>query len=201
MNEYWSVLGAALPVCLLMLIGGGIRRLNWLTDEADSSLMRMVINLLSPCLIFESLLGNPALETLCNMIVAPIIGFMTIVGGIYIAYCFGPLFGAGERVRRRTFGFVNGIYNYGYIPIPLALLLFGRETLGVLFLFNLGVEISIWTVGLALLTGETNGKRALRTAVNAPTLAVFAGLIAHFIGLHQVLPEFIATSIGLLGAS
>ncbi|HLS27081.1 MAG TPA: AEC family transporter [Opitutales bacterium] len=200
MNEYSIVLGAALPVFLLMLIGGVIRRLNWLTGEADNSLMQVVINLLIPALIFDSLLGNPALNEMKNVIVAPIIGFLTIVGGLFIAYWLGPLFGAKETVRRRTFGFVVGIYNYGYVPIPLTLLLFDRETLGVLFLFNLGVEISIWTIGLSLLQGKAGG-RMLRSAFNPPMIAVFAGLLAHYAGLQAYIPEFISKSINLLGVS
>src|SRR5690625_487258 len=108
MNEYWTVLSAALPVFLVMMIGGGVRRANWLTEEADHSLMRVAVNLLIPALIFDSLLGNPALDQTQNIIVAPIIGFGTIVGGLFISYWVAPLFGAAESIRRRTFGFVLG---------------------------------------------------------------------------------------------
>lgn len=200
MNEYWTVLSAALPVFLVMMIGGGVRRANWLTEEADHSLMRVVVNLLIPALIFDSLLGNPALDQTQNIIVAPIIGFGTIVGGLFISYWVAPLFGAAESIRRRTFGFVLGIYNYGYVPIPLILLLFDRETLGVLFLHNLGVEVAIWTIGVALLRGQSGGG-SFRAIINPPILSVFAGLAAHFAGLHHYLPEFVSTSINLLGVS
>ncbi len=200
MNEYWTVLGAVLPVFLVTLLGGVIRRVNWLTEEADQSLMRVVVNVLVPALILDSLLGNPALSDTRNVLIAPLVGFATIVGGLYIAYAAAPLFGLKETVRRRTFAFTIGIYNYGYIPIPLAILLFDRETLGVLFLHNLGVEVAIWTVCLSLLRGAGGGGN-LKALINPPILAVMAGLLAHYLGLHPFMPEFVLTSLELLGAS
>jgi len=50
------------------------------------------------------------------------------------------------------------MYNYGYVPIPLALMLFGQETVGVLFVHNVGTETALWTVGLVLLTGASPGR-------------------------------------------
>ncbi len=199
MTEYWIVLAAVLPIFLLALIGGTIRRVNWLTEEADQSLMRVVVNVLIPALILDALLGNPALNETRNVIVAPIVGFLTVVGGLFIAYALAPLFGLGELIRRRTFAFTTGIYNYGYIPIPLTLLLFDRETLGVLFLHNLGVEVAIWTVCLALLRGGQGG--TWKIIFNPPILAVLGGLLIHYTGMFPYLPEFFLTSIHLLGVS
>jgi len=193
------VLGAVLPIFLLAAVGGIIRRVNWLTAEADASLMKLVVNLLVPALILDSLLGNQALDDTLNVLVAPLVGFATVCIGLGVAYLAGPLFGLREAVRRRTFSFTVGIYNYGYIPIPLAILLFDRETLGVLFLHNLGVEAAIWTVCLGLLRGGM--KSNWRAIFNPPILAVLAGLVIHYTGLYAYFPGVLRTSIHLLGAS
>lgn len=200
MTEYWTVLAAVLPIFLLALIGGTIRRVNWLSEEADHSLMRVVVNLLVPALILDALLGNPALEETRTVVVAPILGFLTVAGGLFLAYAAAPLFGLGEAVRRRTFAFTIGIYNYGYIPIPLTVLLFNRETLGVLFLHNLGVEVAIWTVCLSLLRGAGRGG-SWKSMFNPPILAVVGGLLIHYTGLYPYLPRFLLTGINLLGLS
>ena len=42
------VLGAVVPLFGIALVGLVIRRLNWLTEEADQSLLRVNINLLYP---------------------------------------------------------------------------------------------------------------------------------------------------------
>lgn len=199
MGEYTVVLGAVLPIFIIVVVGGVIRRANWLTTEADQSLMKLVVNLLLPALILDALLGNQALEDASNVLLAPLVGFGTIALGLGLAYFVAPLFGLKERVRRRTFAFTTGIYNYGYIPIPLAVLLFDRETLGVLFLHNVGVEIAVWTIGLALLRGGFQGN--WKEIINAPIIAVFTGIFIHYTGLYTYFPEFALTSIHLLGAS
>lgn len=199
MNQYWLVLAAVLPIFLVILSGGMIRRVNWLTEEADQSLMRLTVKLLVPALILDALLGNPALNDTRNVIAAPLIGFFTISGGLFVAYLLAPLFGLKELIRRRTFAFSTGIYNYGYIPIPLTMILFDRETLGVLFLHNLGVEIAIWTICLGLLRGNLASSR--KGLLNPPILAVLTGLVIHYTGLYPHIPEFVLTFIKLLGAA
>ena len=58
----------------------------------------------------------------------------------------------------RSFAFTAGLYNYGYLPIPLVQEFHDKSTLGVLFTHNLGVEIALWTVGVWILSGSS-GKR------------------------------------------
>lgn len=199
MMQYWIVLTAVLPIFLTVLCGGVIRRANLLTEEADQTLMRLTVNLLIPALILDALLGNPALEDTRNVLVAPVIGFTTVAGGLFLAYLAAPLIGLKEMIRRRTFAITVGIYNYGYIPIPLTILLFDRETLGVLFLHNLGVEIAVWTVCLGVLRGSI--RSSARVLRNPPILAVVTGLTIHYTGLYPHLPEFFLTFVNLLGAA
>lgn len=199
MAQYSIVLGAVLPIFLVIVAGGLIRRANWLTEEADHSLMKLVVNLLIPALIFDALLGNDALNETSNVLVAPLAGFATVTLGLLVAHAAAPFFGLREPARRRTFSFTIGIYNYGYIPIPLAILLFDRETLGVLFLHNLGVEVALWTAGLAILRGSMVAN--WKIILNPPILAVIAGLAVHYSGTYAYLPGFLLTAIQLLGAS
>ncbi|MEI2727460.1 MAG: hypothetical protein V9H26_29390 [Verrucomicrobiota bacterium] len=42
MNEFLTVLGAVLPVFGVAGVGLVIRKLNWLTEEADKSLLRVI---------------------------------------------------------------------------------------------------------------------------------------------------------------
>lgn len=66
-----DVLSAVLPVFCLALIGIGLRRVRWLTEEADATLLRLVVNVLTPCLIFDKVLGNRALQRAENLFIPP----------------------------------------------------------------------------------------------------------------------------------
>ena len=70
-----DVLSAVLPVFFLALVGIGLRRVRWLTEEADATLLRLVVNVLTPCLIFDKVLGNQALQRAENLFIPPLMGF------------------------------------------------------------------------------------------------------------------------------
>ena len=152
--SYWPLLAAVAPVFLIILGGFVIRRTGWLTREADHSLLRVCVNVLMPCLILDSVLGNPALSKIENVTLPPLVGFCTFLIGYLVALPAGRLLRLTEN-QARTFSFTVGSYNYSYIPIPLVLAFCPRETIGVLFTHNLGVEIAFWTAGIGVLTGAS----------------------------------------------
>ena len=49
-----------------------------------------------------------------------------------ISYIAAPVLGLHEPRQRRTFAFTTGIYNYGYVPLPLIQKLFDAQTTAVL---------------------------------------------------------------------
>jgi hypothetical protein len=199
MNESLTVLSAVIPVFGIIAIGLLIRKLDWLTEEADQSLIRVNINLLFPCLILDAALGNPALAQPSNLVLAPLVGFATAALGMLVASGAGRLHGLRERSAARTFSATVGIYNYSYIPLPLALLLFpGGETVGVLFLHNVGTEIAVWTLGVMLFRGTGLG-REWRKVVNAPLIAIVAALVMNALGVHDAVPRSVRLGVHWLG--
>ena len=177
-----------------------MRRLDWLTAEADASLLRVTVNVLIPCLILESILGNAALEKAGNVLLAPLVGFGTVVLGIALAWPLAKLGGLPEAKARRTFALATGIYNYGYVPLPLALALFDRETAGVLFVYNVGVEAALWTFGLYVLRGDP--LRSSWRKIFTPPLAFIAlALALNFSGLEKILPGSAMTAAKVLSSA
>ncbi|MEP6669994.1 MAG: AEC family transporter [Chthoniobacter sp.] len=200
MSEYLPLLAAVAPVFVIITIGWLIRRIGWLTEEADASLLRVIVNLLYPCLILDTILGNRALEKAGNVLLAPVAGFTTVVLGYAVSYFAAPLFGAGEPRQRRTFAFTTGIYNYGYLALPIAQTRFGPETSGVLFIHNVGVEIALWTVGIMVISGAARGG-GWRKILNGPVLAIVSAATLHFAGARSWMPGVAMSAIHSLGAT
>ncbi|MBE0540264.1 MAG: AEC family transporter [Verrucomicrobia bacterium] len=198
MNEFSTVLSAVVPVFGIAAVGLMIRKLNWLTEEADQSLLRVNVNLLLPCLILDAAIGNPALSKLSNLLLAPLVGFGTVALGVVLALASRRLHGLTERRAQRTFAVSVGMYNYGYVPLPLALLLFDKETAGVLFVHNVGVELGLWTLGVMLLTGGSLG-RDWRRIVNAPLIAIVLAVMLNALGWHTHVPQVVLTAVHWLG--
>lgn len=202
-DNYLALLGAVAPVFVIVLAGYLIRRVGWLTEAADTSLMRVIVNLLFPCLILDTILGNPALSQPGNILLAPAVGFGTVVLGFAVSYFAAPLFGVRDVRARRTFAFTVGLYNYGYIALPLVQQLFPGPTAGILFVHNLGVETAMWTVGLAVLSGGATapGGSRWRRVFNAPVIAILTAVALHFAQARTWLPDVVLTAIHSVGAA
>ncbi len=198
--DYLPLLAAVTPVFIIIITGWLIRRIGWLTAEADASLLRVIVNLLYPCLILDTILGNKALEKAGNVLLAPVVGFGTVALGYGVCYVLAPLFGAREPRQRRTFAFTTGIYNYGYLALPIAQTRFGSETSGVLFIHNLGVEIALWTVGIMIISGMARGG-GWRQIFNGPVIAILCAALLHFAGARTWMPSVALTAIHSLGAT
>ena len=196
-----DVLSAVLPVFCLALIGIGLRRVRWLTEEADATLLRLVVNVLTPCLIFDKVLGNQALQRAENLFIPPLIGFGGIVLGIGTCWLFRRRVGLKTDPEQRTFALVAGLQNFAYVPFPLVLMLFANhpDTPGVLFVHNLGVDIAMWTLGLITL-GHATGPSEWRKLINAPLVAIVLSLLLNFCdGAHWV-PRPLSITASMLGA-
>jgi malate permease and related proteins len=200
LSSYFVLLAAVAPVFLTIGSGWFIRRIGWLTEEADASLLRVVVNLLFPCLILDTILGNRALEHAGNILLAPVVGFGTVALGYALCLVAAPMLGLRDTRSRRTFAFTTGIYNYGYVPLPLIAKLFDQQTTAVLFIHNLGVETALWTLGIMLISGAS--PRAAWTRVfNAPVVTIVLAVALHFAGAREWMPSFILNAVHGLGAA
>jgi malate permease and related proteins len=200
MPTYWQLLLLVLPAFTLIAIGVCLRRLHWLTPEADASILKLVMGFLYPCLIFENVLGNTALRQPGNLLFAPLIGFVTIALGICLAYYVGRALGLTVGEGLRTFAFSTGIYNYGYVAIPLMTVLFPQESsVGVLLVHNVGCEAAIWTLGILVLAGLSL-RKGWRKLINGPVLALIAAVLANLLGLGRWMPSVVTQVVHLSAA-
>lgn len=198
MYDTLTLLQLVAPVFLLMGVGFVLRKTRVLTAEADQSILGIVVKLLIPCLALDVIVGNPVFAHPKNLILPPLAGFLTIALGLAACRLAAALGHVGDQKARRTFAHVAGIQNYGYIALPLCQAIFDRDTVGMLFAFNLGVEIAYWTLGISVLTGHTHPRDWLK-AINPPIIAVISALILNALGAKSWTPSSLQTAIHMLG--
>lgn len=190
------LLQLVLPVFVVIGAGYGLRRMGVFTEEGDRSMLGVLIKLFVPCLALDVIVGNEALGRAGNWLVPPLAGFCVAALGYGVAW-------AGGRIRLRgrrelgTFAAITGLQNYSYIPLPLCLAMFDRGTVGVLFAFNLGVEVAMWTLGVGLLGG--GGMGVWKILRNPPVVAVVGALVLNAAGAGVWMPDVVGEAIGMLG--
>ena len=199
MDTTQLIFSAVLPIFFVIASGALARRLGWLDTNADRSLMTVVVNLLYPALIFSFILGNDALRQPSNLILPPLVGLTTVVGGFGLAMFVARKFKIGDQKECRTFAFTTGIYNYGYFPIPFIALLFDRETTGVLLVHNLGVEIAMWVLGVGFILSRNDPKSIWKRVFSGPVIAILVAVPMNYFKVDQHLPNSALETINLLG--
>lgn len=200
MPTYFQLLLLVLPVFLLIGIGVVVRRVHWVEGEAETSLIRLAVNVCYPCLIFESVVGNTALQKPENLLLPPLVGFVITLLGIRAGLLVAKMIGLHVGTGLRTFALAVGIANYGYLPLPIvdSMTAWGPDTRGVLLVHNVGVEIAIWTVGVLVLSGQSL-REGWRRLISPVLITLVLAVAFNLSGLAPHLPKFLMTTVHSLG--
>jgi predicted permease len=192
-----NLLHLILPVFLVIASGYVLRRAGIFTEEGDRSLLGVLVNLFVPCLALDVIIGNEALERPANWIFPPLFGFLVPALGYLVCLVGARLF-LRDMKKARTFASVAGLQNYGYIPLPICLALFDRDVVGVLLAFNMGVDIAMWTLGVALMPGgaKSDWKKIL---LSPPIVSVAVGIALNAMGAGHWVPQAVDGAWHMLG--
>ena len=195
---------ATLAILIVILIGAFMRRVKWLTPAADKPLTDLTMNVLYPAATFMSIRGNENLANPLFVLEVVLIGWISIAVGmvvsrLYVRF-FSPLTGLESDTQKRTFVMCNCLFNYGFLPIPLCALLFNSQTLGVLFVFNVGTVIGMWTIAVAALSKDAV-KESIRQLCAPAMIGVYIALLFNYLPWSNQLPECIETSMTWLNQS
>ena len=170
-----------------------------MTPDGDSTLLTLTVSVTYPCYILRSLVDNPALREPGNVLPSILCGTGFVLAGLLLGWFAGPVCGLRKGGGRRTFALACSVQNYGYLPIPIMEALFPVGAWkGVLFVYTLGIELTIWSVGVMALSGDW--RRGLRQAVNPVTVAVVAGVALNALRLDSFYPGWVLNFLGMVGA-
>jgi predicted permease len=182
-----------------MIIGAGFQKGGWLGEELETGMMRLVLNLLAPCLIFTKITGNPALEKVSVAAWSIGTGLALILTGFGIAWLTAKMVRLRHGEGLRTFTISAGVQNYGFMALPVVMELWPEDLgpAGLIFVHGIGVELAMWTVGLFIMTHHAGPP--WRKLINGPFIAVIVSLTLNYSGGHAFVPEVLKTAMNWLG--
>jgi hypothetical protein len=188
-----------LPVFALIAVGVALRRFHAVEDAAETSIIRVVVYVCMPCLVFDTILGNASLRAPGNILFPPLVGFATTAMGIGVALLSARAIRLTKGTGLRTFALSAGIGNYSYLPLPIIGGLWGEHTQGVLLVHNMGVELALWSVGILVLTGASlrDGWKRLVTPMLVTLIVAVAINISGLSGFVPGVIRSMAHSLGI----
>ncbi len=92
----------------------------------------------------------------------------------------------------KSFAFTVGMYNYVFYAVPLTMVLYGENVVGILLVHNLGNEIAVWSVGAGMLAGS-GLFNPLKILQNPPIIAIVISLVINYFTGGAAMPPALKT--------
>jgi predicted permease len=200
MDEFWVIIASVLGVFLVMVVGAFCRYVRWLTTEADRTLANLTANVMLPAYFVNKFTTDSEIASIGSAWQPPLVGCLSTAAGFLIAFLvarkIGPWIGLQSDASQRAFGLCAGICNYGYFPLPLAERFYPSAVIE-LILHNVGVEIALWSLGIAIISG--GGADGWKKPLKSPPLwAVAFSILLNQLGLAERIPDAVRWPIGAL---
>lgn len=193
------ILNAVGPVALLLGTGYALRRKGVVDEQLRGGMMNLVVWVFFPAMVLAKVSHNEALKIDSVALTAAPAGFLSLALGYALSRMFAGACGADTPERRRAFVYTTGNFNYGYLAIPICEELYGHEAVAVLLLYNVGIELCLWSVGLILLSGKFD-RDGWKRILNPITITMIVAMTLNRTGLTASTPEFIFKFAGMMGA-
>lgn len=193
------IITATLPIAGMLGLGFFLRKRETVDESLRKGLLNLVLHVFFPALVLAKVSFNPALQNNAVAIAAPLAGFLSLALGYGVCLLLARACDAGTDERKRAFVYVTANYNYGYLAIPICEKLYGSDSIAVLLLYNIGLELCLWSAGLVILTGKM-GEQARKHILNPITLSMIVAMLLNRTGTAPHIPEGLRRLAEMLGA-
>lgn len=193
-----GIFATTLPVFALVVFGMILRWRGKLDPASDKTILFLTVTITYPAYILHKILGDPALHDYRNIFLPALCGAGFMLIGMAASWIVAPWFGLKERRSRGSFALACSVQNYGYIPIPILMVLFPDHSwAGVLFIYTLGIEVVIWTIGIMLVSGS--GKGGAKQLLNPVVVSIPLGVALNLLNVDPLIPSWVSRFLEMLG--
>lgn len=192
MAFFGKVLNQQLVLLLLVLVGLIVKKLRILNRESEKAVSSLLVNVLLPCNIIQSFLGEITISAefvkscILAILIAACIQIVSVFAGKLLFHRFPQ-----EKQAILRYGLICS--NSSFVGMPIAETLYG--SLGVLYtsLFQIPIRFTMWTAGLSLFT-NVNKKDAFKKLATHPCIvSIFIGIVLML--TRAELPKFLGDTV------
>ncbi len=192
MAFFGKVLNQQLVLLLLVLVGLSVKKLHILNRESEKAVSSLLVNVLLPCNIIHSFLGDITVSSefvkscLLAILIATCIQAVSVFAGKWLFRAYPQ-----EKQAVLRYGLICS--NSSFVGMPIAETLYG--SLGVLYtsLFQIPIRFTMWTAGLSLFTAVEKKDAFKKLATHPCIVSIFIGIVLMLTRLE--LPKFLSDTI------
>lgn len=196
MGEFVVMLRNVLIFVALAIPGYIMVKLNIIKNEHTGVLSKLLMYMAMPFLIFSGVVNNLSLDKELLLM----LGIAAVIGVIYtfiLYFITGPLTKGEKNEKTRQMMRLSMLFaNNGFLGIPLALAVFGKESqvFTMLILLNIINNIFLFTLGTYIMTGDKQSMSLKKAFVNPVVIAFLVGILFKIFNVSTFIPDVITFS-------
>lgn len=193
-----SILTSLIKIFILILPGLLFRKKDIITDEQNSGLSSIVVNLTWPCLVIDAMqipFDSQVMTDSARITVVTLIIFAVLaVASIPLVKMLRV-----SRTKQYLIMFMFLFGNTGFIGLPVIKALYGSDALFYAAIVEVINDILLFTVGIMLIQLSAGAKLRMdpKQIISPGLIGVFIGLILFLLNIR--LPDVIAQPIAMVG--
>lgn len=183
MTDIYPVLEQLALMAVLIALGYYLNRSGKIKKEAERGIAELTIDIAFPALIFTNIVRDFDLNMLREYLIVPAAAIIITMISIAIIFIVSNFLNYSRR-EQEEFAFVSVFSNNIFVGAPICLALFGAQGLILAILYDFGMQLILWTVGIWLLkdSGQNAESHFLANIFSPPIIGLLLGLIVVFSG-------------------
>ncbi len=203
LNVSFQSLGlSTVQIFLIGAVGYVLAKRKILKEEGLKTLSYLVVYVFLPCLIFVRFTQDFSFDQYPQWWIFPFLSLMITLAGFLVGQ--GVLSVAKNLQAKNEFLALTSFQNSGYIPLIIAVQVFPPEQAAQLsvyiFLFLIGFDFAIWSLGVSLVIGREKLAFRPRDALTPPFFATALSLGIVLAGVQKFIPEAVVGPIEMFGS-
>lgn len=190
-----TLINSIVLMACLMFIGFYLREKDKLNDDAEDSLIYILVNITTPAMIINTLVIDFSIEQLKTGLVLFFVAVIFDFSLILLAK--SSVIRIGDNEKRKIIKYSVAFMNGGFMGYPLVNQMFGAEGMFYATMFHTPNIIFMWTYGMSILIERKKDEsRYKQMFFNPGMMGVYIGFFIYFSQLP--VPIFAKSLLGLL---
>ncbi len=166
-----------LSTFLMIAVGYIARKRGLITNDTTRQLSRLLTAFFYPPLIFHSMTRNFDGRGLIQNWPLPLGAFSIMLAGFCLGLFIERFVLKPSPGREHAFLFQCTINNFSFLPLPLALMLWGEIGVAGIIFSSLGSELALWTLGLFSISGRKVDAQSFKRMISPPLVTIAVALL------------------------
>ncbi len=183
---------------IIIAVGFGFNKKVNVSEDTKRTISQLIINITLPAMTVYSIMDGFNSEMIRQYMILVLAGLFVGILGLLISYSTGKYIFNIKNIN--VFSFLSSFGNTVYLGAPICYALFGSKGFIMALVFNLGIQIIIWTLGVWLVSDNiksNNIAHNLKGLISPPLISIIVGIIIAYYSIS--LPKVIVETTELVG--